>query len=232
LKSLRRTPASDAEANPASVRPRSEGSFSASAVGVISNYGDQYFNPALVRRIRDFGVSSIVYSGPIANLDEPMPLWNLIQSGEVQWVYGAADRAKDAPELGPLPAGPEQIEVNGIVFRHFAPGAAEGERVRLGTLQWPPPGKGRDTTIERAAAGTDARIIVIGSGLEYERWVLDKATGKWELYEQNVVGLTDSGRARITLEPQDRHVIVHPTSRDDYFSIIDPDQGLMLLVTS
>ncbi len=203
--------------------------FSPSAVGVISNYGDQYFQPDLVRRVRRMGVKTVVYSGPLAILDEPMPLWNMIQSGEVQWVYGLAERPKGAPDLRALPAGPSELEVNGILIRHFAPGPEEGERQRLGALQWPPPGQGREGAITRTAEGATQRLIVVGSGLEYERWVANRITGKWELFEQIVPGYTDTPIVRVTLSPDDRHVIVHPTSRGDIFSVIDPEEMRMVL---
>jgi len=200
-------------------------------VGVISNYGDQYFAPRLVERMRRLGVSRIVYSGPIAILDEPMPLWNMIQAKEIEWVYGLAETPRDAPEIGPLPSGPSEIEVSGILFRHFSPGPEEGKLQRLGVLQWPPPGQGREDAIARIAAGTDHRIVVCGSGLEYERWVLNRTTDRWDLYEQNVDGLTDTSIARIALSPDLRQVIVHPTSRGDFFSVIDPEQNRMVLFT-
>jgi len=206
--------------------------FSPEAIGVISNYADPHFNPKLVERIHHLGVRKIVYSGPIAILDEPMPLWNLIQSGAVQWVYGAPDRPRDAPDIKALPAGPSEIEVGGILFRHFAPGAAQGERIRLGALQWPPPGQGREDAIARVTADVDHRLTVVGSGLEYERWLYNRLTGRWELYEQNVPGYADTAIARIDLSSDDRQVVVHPTSRGDYFSVIDPARKRMVLFTA
>ena len=161
-----------------------------------------------------------------------MPVWKLIQSGEVQWVYGVPDRPRDAPDIKALPAGPSEVEVSGILFRHFAPGATEGELVRLGALQWPPPGKSRDEAITRAAANTENRLIVIGSGLEYERWIYNDISNRWELFEQNAPGYADTAIARVDLSGQKRQVIVHPTSRGDYFSVIDPARDRMALFTA
>jgi hypothetical protein len=207
-------------------------SFGPSAVGIISNFGDQYFNPDLVRRIRGTGVETIVYSGPIAILDEPMPLWNMIQANEIRWVYGLAETPRDAPQVGPLPGGPAQLEVNGIMFRHFSPGPGAGELQRLGAMQWPPPGKAREDAVTRLAEGSQHRIVVCGSGLEYERWVLNRNTGRWDLYEQNVEGYGDMTVVRIALNADERQVIVHPTSRGDFFSVIEPDENRMVLVTA
>ncbi len=232
MNALRRKPTSETPGTAAEARHVTPNErFSPDAIGVISNYGDQYFNPNLVERIRRLGVSKIVYSGPIAILDEPMPLWKLIQSGDVIWVYGVPDRPRDAPDIPALPAGPPEVEVNGVLFRHLAPGSAEDERIRLGALQWPPPGKGREQAITAVAADVNHRLIVVGSGLEYERWVENPITGRWELFEQNVPGYADTAIARIDLSGPERQVIVHPTSRGDYFSVIAPQQNRMLLFT-
>ena len=204
--------------------------FSPNAVGVISNYADTAVQLALYRYLRSAGITSVVYSGPVSILDEPGDLWTLIQDGDVKWVYGQSEPPKFAPELGMLPAGPEEIEVNGIRFTHFARSPAGEERIRFGSLQWPPPGRGQREAVEATVGGTDRRLTVIGSGLEYERWVPNPVTKRWELYEQNVPGYAETPIARIELAPEQRHVIVHPTSRTSYCSVIDPDQNRMSLL--
>jgi hypothetical protein len=128
-----------------------------------------------------------------------------------------------------LPSGPEDIEVNGIRFRHFARSPEGEDRVRFGSLQWPPPGAGQRECVE-ATVGADHRLTVIGSGIEYERWVPNPVTKRWELYEQNVPGYAETAIARISLDPDLRHVIVHPTSRTSYCSVIDPEQSRMALL--
>lgn len=228
---FRKKPASDETAEEESINARAPRErFSSQAVGVISNYGDPAIQMALYRYLRSLGIEKVVYSGPIGILESPAELWSLIRRGEVLWVYGQAERPRQAPEVGLLPAGAEQIEVNGMLFRHFARSPETGEPIRFGMLQWPPPGAGQREAVEATVSGHDQRIIVIGSGLEYERWVDDPRTGRWELLEQNVPGYADTPIARIALPPEDRHAIIHPTSRSSYCSVIDPEQHRMALL--
>jgi len=204
--------------------------YGRSAIGIVSNYGDANVQLGLISHMQSCGVGRIVYSGPISILNEPAGLWKLIRNGEVEWVYGRAEKPRLAPEVGYLPSGPEEIEVNGVLIRHFAISPGGGEPVRFGQLQWPPPGSGQQEAIEATARGHDQRIIVIGSGLEYERWGFDVLTERWELVEQNVPGYAETPVVHIELPPEERTVIVHPTSRGSYCSVIEPDADRLVLL--
>lgn len=203
--------------------------FSASAIGILSNYNDTTVRMPLFQHLRAQGARRLVYSGPLAVLSEPGELWRLIQSGEVLWVYGKAERPRLAPEVGLLPSGPEQIEVNGVLLRHFAKSPVDGSAIRFGQLQWPPPGSNQQETVEATAAETESRIIVIGSGLEYERWSFYAHTSRWELVEQIMPGYADNPVVTIELPADERSVIVHPTSSNSYCSILDPERNVLTL---
>lgn len=200
------------------------------SVGIISNYADAAVDLRLVSYLRSVGVGQIVYSGPISILEEPLPLWRKICDEEVRWVYGRAERPRSAPEVGELPSGPETLEVNGIFIRHFVPDPHSDRLIRFGELQWPPPGAGQKEAVEAAARAVENRIVVIGSGLEYERWAQDGLKGEWDMVEQNVPGYADTPVVRIALPEDVRTVIIHPTSRSSYCSVIDAERNTMTLL--
>ncbi len=207
----------------------SQNKFTSSAIGIVSNYHDTTVRVALFQYLRIQGARKLVYSGPLAVLNEPGELWRLIQSGDVLWVYGKPERPRLAPEVGLLPSGPEQIEVNGVLLRHFAKSPVDGSAIRFGQLQWPPPGANQQETVEATASETENRIIVIGSGLEYERWSFYARTNRWELVEQIMPGYADSPVVTIELPADERAVIVHPTSSNSYCSILDPERNVLTL---
>lgn len=222
----RNTPRHALTANGRALRVR----FSSSAVGLISNYCDPVVNLSLIQHMTTCGVRRLVYSGPLGILDDPRELWKLIESGQVRWVYGHAERPRSAPEVGILPPGSATIEENGVLFRHFVRQAEEEEPVRFGALQWPPPGGGQRDAITKTLEGVENRIVVVGSGLEYERWVWNKVLGRWELYEQNVPGYAETSMVQLSLDTDQRHVIISPTSRSSYCSVIDPEANTYTLL--
>ena len=210
-------------------KPSHLGRFSDRALGIISSFADPHVNLRIHHSLLQAGVRRVVYSGPIATLTNPGALWDLIQKGDVEWVYGRAERPRLAPELGPLPAGAPEFAIDGVVIRHFARLPDCVEPVRFGDLQWPPPGRRQQEAIEATARDTECRILVIGSGLEYERWSLGPL-GDWQLVEQASSGVTEHSVVNIPLPPEEWHVIVHPTSGGSCFSILDPAEHRIVLV--
>jgi hypothetical protein len=200
------------------------------AVGLITSHADTQFPDQLCDYLLSLGLKSYVFVGPLSGLEDPRPAWDRIQRGEMRWVYGKQEPLRVAPEAGNLRAGDLHAVVNGVLFSYFLPDEDGSESVRFCDYQWPPPGRPREGSLARLSAETEERLVVVGSGIEYELWAAGQSNRPPELLETDTHYWMSSENRVISLEPDIRQIIVCPTCRMHRCSIIEPSANRMVLI--
>lgn len=181
-------------------------------IGIVANYAEPAVYLRTYEYLRAAGIDTIVYCGPLSTLARPRELWNLISSNRVVWVYGRAEGPRFVPEVGQLLSGLPLFEHQHVEMRYFVEAPGCNELIRFGELQWPPPGRHRKEAIRAVARKAKARIVVIGSGLDFEHWRWDPYSEDWELARQLTPTYSRAGTWTLPLEEHLRHVLVIPTS--------------------
>jgi hypothetical protein len=209
-----------------------EGNFSNRTIGIISNYGNHHPFGFQLKHLLTLGIQNFVYIGPLACLDEPYEAMELMWSVSMKMVYGKSEtrdpssgrRVFSGPRT--FPAGNIELHWHGVLFRYFLPLEDESEFAALWELRLHRPGFRVEDTFASLFRGSDARIAVIGSGLDFEHWGCDVDMKNIKLKQEDISSYPFSV---VELDPNCKHIIVHPTSRAHCCSVLDSVQNRLII---
>jgi len=204
--------------------------FSDKAVGVISNHGDHHFDQFQLQYLLELGVKQVVYLGPLAAPDDPDRVIELMNTLPMKWVYGKIDVRERDSVSSEFPAGDAELLSHGILFRYFVPSSHGNELLRLWDFWWPE--DRRRATLTLAALlvrRSETRVVVLGSGFDFEHWTFDVDRGVMTLREKDEPGPGKHFLGSVDLEQGCTHIIVHPASRAHRCSVVDPQMNRMVI---